>query len=46
MLTLLTQANRLAAVKACCDCDPHEVVCSKLQKKIMEQDWRTVVKAL
>ncbi|CAB1119754.1 unnamed protein product [Ectocarpus sp. CCAP 1310/34] len=46
MLALLTQANRLAAVKACCDCDPHEVVCSKLRKKIMEQDWRTVVKAL
>ncbi|CAM9535477.1 unnamed protein product, partial [Ectocarpus sp. 13 AM-2016] len=46
MLALLTQANRLAAVKACCDCDPHEVMCSKLRKKIMEQDWRTVVKAL
>ncbi|CAN0350228.1 unnamed protein product, partial [Hapterophycus canaliculatus] len=34
------------AVKACFDCDPHEVVCSKVLKKVMEQDWRTVVKAL
>eukprot|EP00903_Cladosiphon_okamuranus_P010632 g10054.t1 len=46
MQTLLAQANRLSAVEACCDCDPHEVVCSKVLKKMMEQDWRTVAKAL
>eukprot|EP00752_Nemacystus_decipiens_P002598 g2431.t1 len=46
MQALLAQASRLSAVEACCDCDPHEVVCSKVLKKMMEQDWRTVAKAL
>lgn len=36
----------LQALEASYDCDPHEVVCSKLFKKMMEVDWRTTAKAL
>lgn len=44
---VLFAANAFAqAVEAYHDCDPHEVLCSKLFKKMMEGDWRTVAKAL
>lgn len=44
--TFDTELNCSQALEASYDCDPHEVVCSKLLKKLMEPDWRTVAKAL
>ncbi|CAN0225115.1 unnamed protein product [Discosporangium mesarthrocarpum] len=43
---LLDKAGHLGSLKVSYDCDPHEVICSKLFKKAMEDDWRTVAKAL